>query len=491
MKQNKGKSLKINALLNTIQTIISMLFPLITFPYASRVLGVDNIGKYNFGNSIVSYFVLLAGLGISTYGVREGAKYRDNKKKFEEFVQNIFSINLYSTLLAYFLLILCLFYIPQLVEYRILILILSSQILFITIGRNWIYTVYEDYFFITIRTIIFYLISCILLFTVVRDESDLYMYCVVNVVGVIGINILNIIYSRKYSRFIFKIKPDIRHLKSILLIFSTAVSVVIYTSSDVTLLGLMCSDKNVGLYSASVKIYNIVKQMLAAVLTVTIPRIAYYIGKSEVVKFRKLFFNISNVLVIIVCPAAIGLVCLSEDVIYILAGENYLSASVSLKILSIAIIFNLFAYMYGYCILIPYNRESKFVKATIISAVCNICLNIIFIPIFQQNAAALTTLIAEIVAATMCYHYSRDIISKSLDKKNILVTLIGCIYICRVCLGIYKFVLVERFIRLIISVLISAIGYFLIQIVLRNMVFITYSDKIFMKVKRLIRINME
>ena len=105
MKQNKRKSLKINALLNTIQTIISMLFPLITFPYASRVLGVDNIGRYNFGNSIVSYFVLLAGLGISTYGVREGAKYRDKKKEFEEFVQNIFSINLYSTLLAYFLLI--------------------------------------------------------------------------------------------------------------------------------------------------------------------------------------------------------------------------------------------------------------------------------------------------------------------------------------------------------------------------------------------------
>ena len=84
----KPKSLKLNAFLNSLRGVLNLIFPLITFPYVSRVLSVSGIGKYNFSNSIVSYFVLIAGLGINIYAVREGAKYRDNKEKLNSFANN-------------------------------------------------------------------------------------------------------------------------------------------------------------------------------------------------------------------------------------------------------------------------------------------------------------------------------------------------------------------------------------------------------------------
>ena len=103
----KKKSLSINAFFNSFRVVLNLIFPLITFPYVFRTLGVDYYGKYQFSNSIVSYFILLAALGISSYAIREGSKYRNDEKKMSKFVSDIFSINLisccFSLLLLFFL----------------------------------------------------------------------------------------------------------------------------------------------------------------------------------------------------------------------------------------------------------------------------------------------------------------------------------------------------------------------------------------------------
>ena len=123
----KKKSLGVNALLNSIQSILNLIFPLITFPYISRVLSVDGVGKYNFSNSFVSYFILLAGLGISTFAVREGAKYRDDREKISEFASRVFTINIASTFVSYVILFVTLLIVPSLEKYKMAILIFSIQ----------------------------------------------------------------------------------------------------------------------------------------------------------------------------------------------------------------------------------------------------------------------------------------------------------------------------------------------------------------------------
>ena len=112
------KSLKKNALLNIVKTLMGMIFPLITFPYASRVLGPDGIGKINFAQSVISYFGLVAGLSTSVYGVKEGAKIRDDKVKFNKLVHELLKINMISTMVAYALFFIALFVVPKFSSYR-------------------------------------------------------------------------------------------------------------------------------------------------------------------------------------------------------------------------------------------------------------------------------------------------------------------------------------------------------------------------------------
>lgn len=157
------KSLGVNAFLNGFRNILNMIVPLFTLPYITRILGAVNLGKYNFANSIVSYFILIAGLGISTYAIREGAKYRTDEYKMSVFASEIFSINIISMLLAYILLFVTVISVSVVNKYYKIIFIISLSICFTTIGCDWIFSIYEEYLYITIRGIIVQLVYVILL----------------------------------------------------------------------------------------------------------------------------------------------------------------------------------------------------------------------------------------------------------------------------------------------------------------------------------------
>lgn len=185
------KSLRKNAVLSAGQKLLSIVFPLITFPYISRVLRVEDIGKINFANSIVSYFVLLSSLGILNYATREGARIRDNKEEFNQFCKEIFTINILSTCVAYAALIVACLVSSKIRSYEILILIQSFSIIGGTIGINWIYTIEEDYLYITIRTLIVQAISVVLMLTMVKIEDDYLIYAAISTFATVGANIFN------------------------------------------------------------------------------------------------------------------------------------------------------------------------------------------------------------------------------------------------------------------------------------------------------------
>ena len=159
----KKKSIAKNAILNVIKTLGSIIFPLITFPYISRILHTENMGIYNFNLSIINYFVLIAALGISTYSIREGAAYRENRSDMSNFASEIFTINMISTAISYILLIIGILIFPVLRINASMLLILSISIIFTTIGCDWIFSIYEEFKYITIRSIFFQILSIILM----------------------------------------------------------------------------------------------------------------------------------------------------------------------------------------------------------------------------------------------------------------------------------------------------------------------------------------
>ena len=480
----KGKSLRLNMLLNGIRGIMGVLFPLITFPYVTRVLGVDNLGRYNFAISIISYFILLSGLGIYTYAVREGARLRDNKMAFKQFADEIFSINVISTVISFVLLIVLIYIIPKFAQYRVLLIILSIQLVFKTIGIEWLYSIFEDYAFITIRSILFQVLSLFLLFLIVNNQNDINNYAFITVISATGSGLLNFYHAKKYCRIKFtpQIKWDI-HLKPIMILFALAFTVTIYVSSDITILGFMCDDYTVGIYSVSVKIYTIIKALISSVLIVSIPRLSALSGKNSKDDFKEVSENIYKTLITLLLPVSVGLIILRKQVILIISSKLYIDATFSLALLGVALICSFGSYFWGQCILVPLKKESTVFKATMFSALLNIILNLLLVPMWQEKAAAFTTILAEGVAFVWCAIEGNKIVKLSGLKTLILKVVIGCFGIVFVALALDFFNL-NTIVYTSLTVTLSIIVYLIVELVLKNEIIIKISRGIIKNVPK-------
>jgi len=447
---------------------LNVIWPLITFPYISRVLQVDGLGKYNYASSIVSYFALIAALGISTYAMREGAARRNDREELDKFCSQVFTINMLSTILAYALLG-CLLATGWLSDYTALILVFSISIFFTTLGTGWVFSIFEDYVYITIRSIIFRVISIFLMFLLVKQPEDLIIYAGITVFATVGTNIVNFICARRYCRIRLVRKMEFKtHIMPILILFASAVASTIYVSSDITILGILKTDYEVGIYSVSARIYSLVKYILAAVLVVSAPRLSMYKAHEKIAEFRALLTKLFDAVTALVLPAATGLFLLSEEIVILISGQSYVEAASSLRLLSIALIFSQYAWLFNQNILVPAKKERIMLVAAVTSAAVNVAANLILIPRWSENAAAFTTIISEIIMMVIGMWYGLKI--TKFDKgrgKNIASSLLGCAAIVVICM-IAKTFLTANVSIIICGIVFSVVAYAAILLALRN-----------------------
>ncbi len=403
----KQRSLRINAVLNLIKTLMGVLFPLITFPYASRVLLPEGIGRVNFAVSVISYFGLFASLGINSYGVREAAKIRDSRENLSKFAKEIFTINMVSTAAAYSMLAVSILFVPKLQEYRTLLIVCSATILFTTLGMEWLYTAVEDFSYITIRSIIFQVVSLALLFLFVRTSEDIVRYAAISVVSSAGSNIFNFIHAKKYiSLGKTRIKPGSlkKHIRPVMILFAMVVTSSIYTILDTGMLGFMTSDYQVGIYTAATKINRIVLNLVVSIGAVLLPRLSYYCGMNDRKKFLELAYKSLDLLMLLAVPAAIGLSVLAEPVILTLSGRQYLDAVPVMRIINPIIVVVGMSNFIGVQIFMPLGKEKWTLYSDIAGACINIALNALLIPPLGALGAAAASVCAELtVTGTQLY----------------------------------------------------------------------------------------
>ncbi len=484
---NKYKSLGLNAFLNAFKSGLSIIFPLITYPYAYRILQAEGIGKVDYANSIVGYFSIIAALGINTYAIREGAKLRGDKEKFSTFCNQVFSFNCVSALISYCALFVLLAISDSLRSYNGLIWILSLTIVFTTLGVDWLNTIFEDYLYITVRSIVTHLASLVLLFVFVRDANDYYWYAALTVLtnGIVCIS--NWFYCRKYCKVRFTTKIKFKdHAKPIFTLFANNVAIKIYMSSDTTMLGALLGDYYVGIYSIAVKIYNVVKQMLAAMYTVAISRLSYFAGNGDYENFKKVYTSILSNITLILLPASIGLASVSNEVILFMGGQEYLEAVPTLQILCISLVGAIFGGAVTYCLNIPLGRERVNMIATTLSAIINVALNVFMIPLFKQNGAALTTAISEFFVFFYClitFKNKKEFIDFKLWGKNLIHACIGGVVI--IFISIVTHILLNSTLAILaITISLSVLTYGLILILLKNELAIDTILKIKNKIKK-------
>ena len=481
---SKQPNVKANTLFNTIKSVFSIIYPLITFPYISRVLMADNVGKINFGNSIVSYFSLIASLGVTTYAVRECSRVRNDKEQLDKTASQIFSINIFSTIIAYVALAVTLVVARPLHNYRKLICIQSTTILFATLGADWLNTAMEDFKFIAVRTMGMQIVALILMFVFVRHPEDYIIYAVISVIASSGANIVNIFYRRKFCRTKFTLDMDLRrHLPPIMLLFSMILSQTIYCNSDMTMLGLMRSDYEVGLYSTAVKIYNIVNTVVASVAWVVMPQLSENFAKKNYGEINRLLKYSLNFIVVLGLPCIAGINAITTPIIYVLAGEQYIGASVALHILTATLTFSFISGWITNMILLPASRENVCLISSIVAAVINVILNALLIPKFGINGAAGTTAFSQLVGMVIVSRYIEKDIKIDGFRQMIKGPVIGSLTI--VVIGVLaSFIFKSSYAVTVVAIVLSVAAYVLVLAVTKNEFFLSFIKPVINKIKR-------
>ena len=472
------KSLKVNVILNGIRTFLFIVFPLITFPYVSRVLGVENLGKVNFTIAVISYFSLLAGLGTRNYAIREGGIVRANDIERTRFFNEIYSINMAATFLSYILLACFIWAFPVLRSYTGLLAIYSIVIIGRTFGVDWMCSVYEDYRYITIRTLIVQVLSLIFVFCFIHGQNDFYSYTWIMMFQATAEGVLNHLYFSKKHKFKLMGRMNLKkHLRPVMTLFATEVATTVYVSSDAVLIGLLVGDYFNGLYSVSTRIYDVVKLALLAVFQVSIPRLSKFFSCKEMDRFDDTIEEMGGTMILAMFPAITGMIFLAREIVLLIGGPSYIKATVSLQILAISVLFSVSALFFAQCILVPKNLERIMLRTALVSATLNILLNIVLIPHWKQDAAALTTVVSEILNFVVFYIYAR----KHLHKKKLLMhgfqSLIACIGMV-ISLEMLRFLISNDMLYLFVSIVGGAFVYAVFLYFQKNAIFMNYVSAI-------------
>ena len=425
-----AQSVKVNYILNLINTGTQMLFPLITFPYVCRVIEADGIGQINFFQSIISYISLFTCLGIPMYAIREIARDRSDVVQMNRTAMEILLLHSMLTLVGYAIVAILCLTIPQIQVNIPLFLILSLTIFFTAIGCEWFYQGIEDFKYITIRGLIIKTVSVVLLFIFVKSKTDLLYYGCYTVFGVLGGNIFNFFRLRKYihrENIIFSELHIKRHIKPVLKVFSFSVVTSIYLQLNTVLLGFLKNALAVGYFAAATKVMQMLLTMSACLGSVMMPRASHLIAENKEAEFNRLIQKSYDFTLAIALPMTIGLIFCAPSLITALCGVKFEHSILPSQIIAPIILLVAISNVFGIQVLFPKGKINIVTFCCCIGAVADLILNLCLIPFFSYIGTSIAYLGAEVATTVSMYFIGRKYIPIIYFKKSHLTYVLGCI----------------------------------------------------------------
>lgn len=483
----KQKSIKYNFIFNLMRNLSSILFPMITLPYLSRVLQPEGIGKINFADQFVAYFVILASLGIPLYGTREIAKVRDDREKLNEVFNEIFIINIVTSIIAYSLFFIFFLTGDKLQKEQLLFLVTSLNIIFITIGIDWFYQGIEKYDYITIRSIIVRIVCLGLMFCFVKTKEDYIISAAITVSGNVGANFFNLIQARKLVKYdIFKKYELKKHIKPVITIAFSTMAANVYLTLSTVMVGYLDKvnpDKAVGYYTISNKISTMIKTLIISLGVVLIPRLSYYIKNGMQEEYNRIAKKTINFLFLIGFPTVVGLMILSKNVMIIFSGARFIDAVPAMMIMTPVIIFSTLSNFFGQQILYTNGQEKKMLVSVIAGAILNIGMNFILIPMYSYIGAAISLLATEIIVAIIRIYYGKKYVNINLIGINFVKVLISTFVMGVMVLILQKELHMGILMNTALSVLAGVIVYGIMLMLIKEELTVDESGKIIKKLK--------
>ena len=427
--------IKKNFIYSSILTTANYIFPLLTFPYVSRVLGVSNIGIVNFIDSVIDYFILFSALGINIVGVREIAKYKKDKIMLSQVFSGLFWLITITTTIAIFVLCIITIYVDLLRQHWQLMSIGALKLLMNYMLIEWLYKGLEEFQYITIRTLIVKILYVIGVFVFVRHEGDYPIYFFLITMMVVLNAIINLVHSRQYVTLAIHNISVFKNVKPLCIIGIYQILNSMYISLNVTYLGFVSGETEVGYYTTAFKLHHILIALYTAFTGVMLPRMSSLLAENRVDEFKILIKKASDILFTFSIPLIIFAIIYAPVIIRIVAGTGYEGAIIPMRLMMPLVFIIGYEQILVIQTLMPLKKDKAILKNSIAGATIGLLLNIILIPRLASIGAAIVWLSSEIVVLLFAQYFVTKYVKIRFPWKKMLqsflsnIPLIICLYL--------------------------------------------------------------
>ena len=417
---------------NLSYQLLLIILPIITTPYVTRVFSSNDLGTYSFFNSIVTYFVLLATLGVANYGTKEIS---GNRTIIHKNFWGIYTLQLGATILSltlYILLCLTFSLMQNPVAY-----ILGLSLLSKGLDISWLFQGLEDFRKITVRNITVKLVGVIAIFLFIKSASDLYLYVfLLTIFELLGQLSMWLPAKEFIGKPHFDLMYAKRHLKPVILLFLPQIAISLYVSLDSTMLGVLASARDVGIYDQALRLVNILLTLVTSLGSVMLPRVSNLLSSGDhkaVNKMHEMSFLIYN---LVIFPIIAGMLIVNDDFVNFFLGQDFQEARYAIAIMIFRMFFIGWTNIMGIQILIPHNKNKEFMLSTTIPAIVSVGLNLLLLPKLGYIGAAIVSVLTEVLVWLIQLFYTRSY----LREVPILGSLIKIIISSGVMYGILLFI---------------------------------------------------
>lgn len=419
------KSIKKNYLYNLAFQILSIILPIITTPYLSRVLGADGIGTSSFTLSIVAYFILFANLGIAAFGQREIAMYQNDKKKYSKVFWDLFAYRLMIGLVSVCAYLIFIIYFPT--NYQVIYIILLLNLLANIFDISWFYQGLEEYKTVSVRNIIVKLAFAISIFVFVKNPEDLNLYILLNGLSqFVSTTILWVSLPKLVEKPVMKKIKVFHYWKDTLVYFLPQIATTIYTVLDKTMLGVMSvTQVENGYYEQSYKVVSIALTTVTSLNAVLLPRMSLLYKQNNIKEIKERLEKSFRFISFLAIPLAFGIAAISCNLVPWFFGAGYEKVIILLPVFAPIIISISFSNCLGNQCLTPCGMRLQSAKALWVGAGLNLVGNIILIPMLGSIGAAISSVAAETVIMVLYFRLARKYIKSSVVIKNAVKNLIA------------------------------------------------------------------
>lgn len=481
MSESKKKSLKLNYIYNVSYQVLSLITPLVTTPYVSRVLGADRIGDYSFTASIVTYFSMVAVLGTLTYGNREISYLQDDRTKRSILFWEVELLSFLSTAVCTAAYLIFLLFCDR--SMFSLFAVQTISIVCVAFDIAWLLQGLEEFGKIMLRNMFFKVLNIVFIFVFVRSQNDLLLYVSGMVILALLSNLSIWLYLPQYVD-----KPDwknlhpLRHLRPTLALFIPSAAMSIYTVFDKTMIGIFANNFENGYYEQALKVSKTALTLVTALGAVMIPRMGYFFNQNEKEKVKELTYQSYNFVWFLGVPLCFGLIGTAANFVPWFYGKGYDRITVLLPILGLLILVIGLSNVTGIQYFVTTKREKLLTKTVLTGAAVNFVCNLLFIPKLCSIGAAFASVIAEsVITVTQLYLIRKELSSVRIFRQSIKYLLAGAVMLAL--LFIENHYLSASILHTFIMVATGAATYFTMLLLLRDEFFFGYLKLLIQKLR--------